>query len=291
MKKLSALLLLSVIYTISGFAQRYYPFINESKKWRYVQTICLTGSNSCVNFVEQGYFKGDTLIDSYKYHPFYLKQEQPSLSDAYISYYFREDTINRQVYIYDPNFNKKALLYDFSLNKGDSFNIYLLDDIYKKKMVINVDTVMTYDKKLKRIIFEDSTTWIEGIGCVTHTFIPSEGELICMKENDSVLYLNEKYENCDTIFSDVNSIESKQIKNNSLSVFPNPIEKSSVLEIEDHTDENLKIEIYDGVGLLIKVDSFREKYPIGSISLRKGIYFCRVISDNRILGVNKLIVK
>jgi len=291
MKKTVAILFISVIYTITGFAQSYFPFINESKIWRYVQTICLTGPNSCTHYVETGFFKGDTLIDNYKYHAFYKKLEQPSLLGGRIAYYFREDTITRQVYLYDPTFDKKALLYDFSLNKGDSFNIYILDDIYKKKTVINVDTVITYDKKLKRILFNDSTTWIEGIGCVTSTIIPSGGELICMKQNDSVLYKNEKYENCDTIFNDDTSISIEQQNMNSVSVFPNPIEKSSVIEIGKISDENFKIEIYDCVGLLRKVDSFRKKYPIGSLNLIKGIYFCRVISPNGIIGVKKIIVK
>jgi len=81
----------------------------------------------------------------------------------------------------------------------------------------------------------------------------------------------------DTIFNDDTSISIEQQNVNSVSVFPNPIEKSSVIEIGKTVDENLKIEIYDCVGLLIKEDSYREKYPIGSMNLIKGIYFCRVI--------------
>jgi len=291
MKKVFAILFFSLIYNCTGYSQSYFPFINESKIWRYVQTICLTGPNSCTHYVEAGYFKGDTLIDNYNYQAFYQKQEQPSMLAGRIAYYFREDTITRQVFIFDPTFDKKALLYDFSLNKGDSFNIYIADDIYKRKTVINVDTVFTIDKKLKRILFNDSTTWIEGIGCVTNTIIPSEGDLICMKQNDSVLYKNEKYENCDTIFNDDTSIRSIQPSGTCVSVFPNPIEKYSVIELGEISDKNLKIEIYDCVGLLIKEDRYKDKYPIGALNLIKGIYFCRVISPNGIIGVVKIIVK
>jgi hypothetical protein len=155
MKKLFAILLSFMIFNIMGFTQTYNPFINESKIWRYVQGICLTGSNGCINLVETDFFKGDTIIDSYKYYKFYKKQDQPSPLEGYIGYYFREDTIGRRVYIYDPSFNKTALFYDFSLNIGDTFNIYVLDDIYFKQTVIKVDTFISYDKKLKRILFDD----------------------------------------------------------------------------------------------------------------------------------------
>jgi Secretion system C-terminal sorting domain len=126
---------------------------------------------------------------------------------------------------------------------------------------------------------------------VTRAEIPSEGELICMKENDSVLYINAKYQNCDTIFKEDTSTSLKQLNINSLSIFPNPIENSSILKLGTSINEPLKIEIYDYIGILIKVDSFREKYPLGMINLSKGIYFCRVTLHNKIIGVNKIIVK
>jgi len=291
MKKESVLLLVSVILNITGFAQGYYPFINESKKWKFVQTICLTGSESCFTIVETGFFKGDTLIDNYTYHSFYLKQEQRSSLDGNVAYYFREDTISRQVYIYDPHFERKALLYDFNLKKGDIFNTYLIDDIYAKKTVLNVDSLNINDKKLKRIVFNDSTTWIEGIGNVTNTMILFGGELICVKDNDSVVYKNVKYNNCDSIYNEENSINIMRQNSPPLSVFPNPVERSSIIEIEVNLDENLKIEIYDCVGVLIKEDRFSLNYPIGKMNLTKGIYFCRVISPTRIIGVNKIIVQ
>lgn len=291
MKKISVLLLVSVILNITGFAQGYYPFINESKKWKFIQTICLTGPNSCIHNVETGFFKGDTLIDSYKYHIFYQKQEQPTSLNGRIAYYFREDTMSRQVHIYDPHFDKKALLYDFNLKKGDIFNTYIIDDLYLKKTVLNVDTFKINNKKLKRIVFNDSTTWIEGIGCITNAMIPSDGELICMKDNDSVVYKNIKYNNCDTIFDEESLIRIERQNSHRISVYPNPIEISSIIEIEENLDENLKIEIYDCVGILIKEDRFSLNYPIGKMNLTKGIYFCRVISPTRLIGVYKIIVK
>ena len=291
MKKLFALIIGLMIFNIIGFTQSYNSFINVSKKWRYVQTVCLTGSNSCTNIVETDFFKGDTIIDSYNYHKFYRRQDQPYPIKEYVVYFFREDTVSRQVYVYDPKFNETSLFYDFSLIEGDTFDIYVIDDIYLTQTVVKVDTFITYDKKLKRIIFNDSIIWIEGIGSVTRALMPSEGELICMKVNDSVLYINEKYKNCDTIFQDDTSASLRQLKTNNLTVFPNPIEKSSVLRVGTNTNEELMIEIYNYLGVLIIEDRFINMYPIGLINLTKGMYFCRITKQNKIIGIIKIIIK
>jgi len=292
MKRLIFILLYSTLFAIKGFGQRYEPFISETKQWKYVQTVYLLGNSSgAVYLVENDFFKGDTTINSLKYHKFYKKQNQPIPSEEYIGYFFREDTISKQVYVYDPSFNKTALFYDFNLKKGDTFNIYLINDLFLKQTVLKIDTFITLDKHLKRIIFDDSTIWIEGIGNMTRTSIPSEGELICMKENDSVLYINKNYNNCDTIFQEDTSTSIKQIINYRLSVFPNPIEKSSILTIEPNKNEKFIIEIYNYLGIQIKEDSFFNDYHIGLINLNKGIYIYRIINRNKIIGIDKVIVK
>ena len=122
--------------------QSYEPYINESKQWRYVQELYLTdeagGANYLVNLV---YFKGDTIVDNITYSKLYRKSEQPIPQKTYLAYMMREDAVNQKVFVYDPHFNQTALLFDFTLNKGDEFNIYLLGDLYSKHTVVKVDTI------------------------------------------------------------------------------------------------------------------------------------------------------
>jgi hypothetical protein len=293
MNKLLTILFNIILINVIGFSQHYEPFISESKQWRYVQELYLTGDGAYY-IVEKGFFSGDTILNDIKYSKYYKQQNQPDTDIERIAYFFREDTIEKKIYVYDFVFNKTALLYDFTLIKGDTFSIYLVNDLYMKQAVLDVDTFFTVNKKLKRIVFDDSTTWIEGFGCVTRTIIPSEGELICIKEDNSVLYINNKYNNCDTIFQQGYNNGTKDVNlDNSYNfiIFPNPITNSSVIRIKTNKYEKLKVEIYNCLGLLVVRDNFVENYNIGSINLTKGLYICKIINKKGIIGINKIIVK
>lgn len=277
-----------------SFGQKYEPFTSDSKQWTYVQTLMLSGGDGTTYLVEKCYFKGDTIWNNTVYRKFYTKQVQPNLENERVSFFIREDTTERKVYVHDFNFNRTALLYDFNLNKGDSFKIYVLDDIYLNSKVINVDTISIDNKKLKRIVFKDSITWVESLGSLTRMYIPSSGELICVKDGNSVLYLNSKFNSCDMIFpqDSVNAVQDIKLGTPySYNVYPNPIETTSILKIKVDTNEMFKIEIYNSLGILIKEDNFVDNYPIGLIHLSKGFYICHVKLNNKIFGIDKLIVK
>jgi len=270
----------------------YEPFISESKQWKYVDemyTTCKSCIGSVYYDVYNVYFKGDTIVDNVKYNKFYKKREQPTSEKEYLAYMMREDTIAQKVYVFDPSFNKYALLYDFKLNKGDEFNIYALSDIYSKQTVLKVDTITLANKKLKRIAFDGQITWIEGIGAVTRGYIPTEGELLCLRENNELLYLNPRFNDCDTIFKqgwgNIQTIKSDQVI-----VFPNPIVSTSVVRVQSNNHEALKIEIYSYSGALLKEDYFSGDYPIGSLQLAKGMYIYRILQKNEAVKMDKIIV-
>jgi hypothetical protein len=273
-----------------GYSQKYEPFIGENKQWRYHQELFLT-SGGKVDIVEMGHFKGDTVLNDTVFSKFYMLIEQPFMQYETLPYSFREDTIEKKVWVHDFTFNKTALIYDFKLAIGDTFDIYIVDDIFMKQTVIDVDTFYTDNKKLKRIVFDDTTTWIEGIGYITKSNIPSEGELLCYRENGEVLYINAQYDNCDTIFGLSDNIKNNSYKNllNSY-VYPNPAISSSKIKMESNHNEEYEIEIYDNLGVLIKKDKFYNDYPVGSLNLKSGTYIYRIFDKKGIVGLNKMIV-
>lgn len=294
MKRLLVLIINGLLFFALSYGQQYEPFISDSKQWSYMQTLFLTGNGADIYRVEKCYFKGDTVLNDVTFSKFYKEQVQPNPDAKELSYFFREDTIEKKVYVHDFHFNKTALLYDFNLSKGDSFNIYVLDNIYHKDKVLNVDTIIVDSKKLKRIVFEDSIIWIEGLGSVTKTIIPSEGELICVKDGNSVLYLNSKFNSCDTIFPQgpIDAIRDKMAKTPCrFNVYPNPIEATSMLRVEANTSQAITIEIYSSLGTLIRKDRFVDNYPIGLIHLKRGLYVYRLKIENEIIKTDKLIVK
>ena len=270
--------------------QSYQPFISEGKQWKYVQEVYLTGGSGANYLVNLAYFKGDTIVDNLKYSKLYSKSEQPFPEKAYLAYLMREDTVNQKVYVIDIAFKKSALLYDFKLNKGDVINMYITGGFYLKETVLNVDTITAYNKKRKRIEFDDSITWIEGIGCVTRGYIPSEGELICVRKNNDLLYLNPKFSNCDTIFIQGGYDNIQTIKSNEVMVFPNPVVSTSMVKVHSNSLEPLKIEIYSYSGALVKEDYFKDEYPIGSVGLEKGLYVYRIIQNRQVIKMDKILI-
>jgi hypothetical protein len=292
MKKLLALFLNLIFFEILGLSQIYEPFISETRQWKYVEEYFLTeNSSQPIYIVTIGYFNEDTLLENTVYKKFYHKTISFDTSTS-VAFLFSEDTANQRVFVHDPLFNKTELLYDFSISEGDSFNRYILHDTYMRLKVTKIDTVYILDKTLKRIMFNDSTTWIEGIGDITYTRIPSYGELICVKDDEFVLYLNSNYNNCDTIFAQgLYDIIDESTYNVNLSIFPNPIERTSILEIKSNFNSTSKIEIYNNIGILLKTDYFNDIYPIGEINLPRGLYIYRVINNNRIIGSDKIIIK
>lgn len=288
-----AIILLSAFFEIAGFGQQYEPFIRDSKEWRHRQPKCLLGG-SCNNHVMLSYFIGDTVFNDVKYSKYYQKEIQPFSDHEALKYFIREDTINKKVYVYDFHFNRTALLYDFTLQEGDSFNVYVLDDIFMKSKVLNVDTIYSEGKKLKRISFENDMNLIEGIGFVTSMIIPAEGELICVKDGNSLLYINSKYNNCDTVFLQNPHNGTREMKTKSkaseISIFPVPVINSSILMASGEHQENLKIEIYNSIGICVRKDFFNGNYRIGLANLKTGLYIYKISKAENIVGTGKFII-
>lgn len=273
-------------------SKSYVPFIGENKVWKNVQTVWLTGGSDGTHYlVNHSYFKGDTIVDNIGYRKLYSKAEQPKQEKEYLTFLVREDTASQKVYLNDFRYNKTALLYDFNLKKGEEFNSYVIGGIFHKHTVASVDTITLYNRKLKRIVFDDSIKWIEGIGAINGGYIPSSGELICVTDNYMLMYLNSKYQNCDTVFVQGGWDDVKTNKNNVFLLYPNPIKANSMLYINSVDKERLKIEIYSNTGALIKEDDFTNTYPIGSLNLNKGLYLYKISSNRQVIKVDKIIVQ
>lgn len=269
----------------------YEPFIRDSKIWRHYTDAYLLGESGTNGFlVFNSYFNGDSIIEGTKYRKLYYKMEQPVSDAGQFAYLIREDTVNQKVYIYDSYNHKDTILYDFKLKESDRFNIYVASGLYLKSTVLKVDTIESFGKKLKRIEFDDSIIWVEGIGNITRVPIPFLGNLICVTDEDYLLYLDSKFNRCDTIFPQEPWGGIQPFKSSDVKLFPNPVAVSSVLKVESKNNEPLMIEIYNYSGSLIKQDLFRNDYPIGLLNLIRGLYVYRLTSNNQTVAMGKFLV-
>jgi len=281
--------------TFHGFSQKsYVPFVNDSKVWRHVEEAVLTADNSnLANYlVRSSYFRGDTLVNDTIYRIMYFKTEQPTPEAERVSFFIYEDVPNQKVYGYDPVYKNSVLLYDFQLKEGDRFKMYIFNHFYHTATVQKVDTITSFNnKRLKRIVFDESLVWIEGIGTVLQSYNPFSGNLICVRENNELMYLDNHYDDCDTIFDQSGWGAAETIKNYGARVYPHPVTSSSVLIANTHQNEKLQIELYSNTGALIKRDNFTSTYPIGALQLKKGIYFYRISANKQLIHSDKVVIQ
>jgi len=291
-----------------------------------------------------GYMKfktlGDTLINNKKYLKVY-KQEEDSAYEFDISnaWYFcalRNDTVNKKVYVVYPDSKTvydylgetkflftttdttELLLYDFSLNMGDTVYVYeYREDGSVTRVPLVVVDVFTYwdtgsgnyfhdydslkildNGDVRRQIFLRmpegtngfSTAWIEGIGSVHGLtrhfrldFIPPvfhHWVLLCYK-NESELLLSTFWNinnNCFR-FPKVGIKENK--RDLEFIVYPNPATNLIRIQNAKKIDlNNERIEIFDIYGKRVLRQRYEDEIDIST--LKAGYYFIIIAKD----GIN-----
>lgn len=243
------------------------------------------------------YFKGDTTIGSINYKKLLFDVDS-------LTYFFpipiaaREDTATKQVFFYD-DFDGEYLIYDFSLNKNDTFSTYngMCNIQY---IVDSIDTVTLLNgEKRKRLFFSSSNqeTWIEGIGSLTGLFSVGlyqcvadyYNDLTCFKENDTLKYHNSVYPVC--YYSATGIIEEDLTKN--FSINPNPFSDFTTLSVLNLQNENLLLAIYNSTGQLIRktANIIGSKIIIERGYLKSGLYLFLLTSDRQCIGKGKLMIE
>jgi hypothetical protein len=117
MKKALKYLVLLLLCTINRNtqAQGYIPMLNSVSKWTVGRSVG-TGANRFINY------RVDSIGSSYTFPPPEVQHVYKSFKEPVGLVYLREDTSTRKVYIKHMSYllPGESLLYDFSLNAGDS---------------------------------------------------------------------------------------------------------------------------------------------------------------------------
>lgn len=182
MRKLYILLLLSI--SITAKAQPYRPLLASINEWIYTTSIMPVSqpqrmaSTSCMwQFVTANmkYMTvGDTMISGMNYHRLFA--DVAGTGQLCHQGYIREDTVIRRVYFMEPSLIPERLLYDFSMQPGDSIYVssggqfdyittgyYYLDSITNYPM-ISGSTKAFYLHNPMAQPFSAPLIWLEGVG-------------------------------------------------------------------------------------------------------------------------------
>ncbi len=292
------LVLILAITTQITFAQ-YRPLPMQNAEWIYWGGINLLSCPTCTFVNYKYYTDGDTIINSNTYVKI-KKTEIPAIND--ISIYptytgaIRQDTLNKKIYIVLTDSTTERILYDFSLQIGDTINS-VLHDLANNIASCGVETIYLIDSILisgnyhKAFYIQGgcgdmSLSFIEGIGSSYGLIFPNvfgqvESHLSCTKVNGQTYYPSNT-SSCNLTTS-INSLDNTFAVN----IFPNPTTGELNIKIVPSTHSSVSVIIINTLGEIMfkeKINSTGNKLDISS--LPKGLYFIKLNS-----GENTIIKK
>jgi hypothetical protein len=274
-------------------AQDYIPTVVEGNSWDIMITV-LEWPFDSTWFTNTYVMTGDTTINSLVYKKMYY-------TDTYGTHYqscMREDA-NRKVWQNDYGTANEILMYDYTLQAGDSV---LLGYMEPMSMYLHVDSVTSIDingnarQRFWLSVGDENYTayenWIEGIGSNrgiltsgSEYFVGGHDWLLCMSQNNELIYMNPYYNDC-SLYSAVG-----QMKDPVLTLFPNPATgRVNIVDYSMLTGDIIVI-IYDNKGVEVMRTKFSESRDSGIdvSSLPPGLYYVKIKSDKD-TEMHKLII-
>lgn len=310
MKKIFLFLFLWLILkTVLAQEYKYVPFPDSNAAWSEVYWKPVF-TYPLWEYNKYAFFNEDTIINSITYHKlFHTHASDITKTNSTCVGGIREDSLKR-VFASTSMFQfsseiKEVLLYDFSLNEGDTFfNSYASDIctncLQGDEVISKIDTIKVDNTFRKVYSFDDYNhiIWIEGIGSLQGLLScwadwPTNGssnDLVCFHQNDTLLYfysgwLEDYYDDCVPSFV-LNGVPL--LPNSDVKVYPNPVTDNFVYF--ENLDFEL-LELYDINGcLVLSVDiSGMKNYTLDFSTYTDCIYFYRLKTKGLLPTCGKLI--
>lgn len=250
MRKIILCLCLSLfsIFKNSVWAQNYKPMLTGFTEW---QVALYYEQVPSVDFYTAW---GDTTIDgqSYQFLNYFHFNN---------NFVIRENTDSGRVYIRIPvvsNQNRDFLVYDFSLNPGDTISVYNpASPAPMGPITLHVDSVKTFNtlvdqrkalylsQRNSRDSAYSPTLWVEGIGSFSLINTPTEspnlstiGALKCFYQNGTAVIL-EAFEGFDPCSQNFVGIEKKE--NWNIQLYPNPSTGPLRVKLSNHRAAQMQV--------------------------------------------------
>lgn len=272
-------------------SQAYLPLLEVGKKWSvdYFSVAYCAPTSFC--YTEDYFLSGDTIIDGNQYFKVALYQAQNIVG------FLREDVSERKIYaLLDAeglDYDEEILMYDFSLQVGDSIYLPYEYTPYPLKLE-SIETITLLDGAIsKKIIFtnplslyEGDSFYIEGIGGARGLMFPLESffettwYLNCVTLNDQSLYGSSS---CEIILNTKDVIQERVVN-----IFPNPF----INEIEIISPESIsEISLFDVSGDILKRHKIhnnkKAKIKINNSSV--GVYFLHLVFSDGSVAHKKIV--
>ena len=206
MKKVNILLFILTLLSLLTYGQDYYPIVEDDKIWNVLSVIYIPSDPYYdTTFLTVSYkILGDTVIDDIAYKKMYSSNEEYPVNWSF-EYFIREND-DKKIWFRRFTEDNENLLYDFSINVGDSVIVgHSLDEYL---YVDSITTVAINEVPRNKYWMSSnydyySETWIEGIGSNkgivwsgSMTIVGGWIWLLCVSDEGELLYMNPNFESC-----------------------------------------------------------------------------------------------
>ncbi|MEM0516882.1 T9SS type A sorting domain-containing protein [Aequorivita flava] len=273
------ILLLVLLFSFPAIGQDYKPILDHRNEWHF--TTCNFGC-----YTDKYYTDGDTLVNGMMY----------KILDGYHfisrTFLLREDLAEKKLYflkIRPSGGVEEYLLYDFTLQVGDSINMlnpitpfpqdggyFKLDSIVPRPLVDGQNYDHFYFSPTpSNTISSENAIWVEGAGSLSLINAPGGfpdlnevGALSCYFKNRDVFYANlDSIDDCTPVFMDIKKNNLEEV------VLTTPNNSKSCML---HNATNItQIVIYDINGKKLKTidHNFKKNILVDMASYSPGSYF------------------
>ncbi len=268
-------------FSFSSYSQAYKPLLDNLNEWHV--TTCFSGCLTDVYYTD-----GDTIVDGKNY----------KILDGYHyisrTFLLREEVNNKKVFLNKvaPGQNEEFLLYDFSLNQGDSFNMtnpyspfprdggtFVLDSIIERPLADGNEYRHFYFSPAPgNTISTENSVWVEGAGSLSiinapggHPDINGGGQLSCFFKDTEIFYANlDSISDCIPIHLDVEKYNLEEV------VISKPNNTDSC--VLSHTQKVKLITVFDVSGKKLETieNNGRKSIKIDFSSYKSGMYILLV---------------
>lgn len=261
----------------------------QNAEWINYGGIALLSCPTCTLVNYKYYTDGDTIINSLTYSKI-KKLEGPNLNDVSLFPTYtgaiRQDTLNQKIYVVLTDSTTEHILYDFSLQVGDTNNSVLHSLVsnclgFNTETLYLIDTIQVNGNDHRVFHFQGScagnaVSYIEGIGSDFGLLFPNlmdiqESHLACLKINNQTYYPSSTV-SCVLTFVGVDEINP----NPTISISPNPASTMLHISLDDNTlNQNGKL--LDNQGKVLKNFNLTSgENHIDIHDLDSGVYFVKI---------------
>ena len=265
-------------------AQQFEPIVAEGKQWNVAFSYPWFPPEPQHHYTTAYKVEGDTVVEGTAYKMLLYTRSEHFTNWAFCGV-LRETNEGQVFYRGYGNhvFGDEEMLYDFSMQPGDSIQYYDESESYLVLVSVS-DTLMENDymprKKFVLQYKEEGylwdgyyETWIEGIGSLFGLLNPGSlflvggwDNLLCYYEDGDLLFQNPDFNSC---YMGTDGVDENEVEN-LVAVYPNPA--SGVVRIEGIEAE--EVWLYNALGQVVK--RVRNSNEVSLEGLVQGVYLLRI---------------